>query len=143
MALFNYTYLNKHGIKITKILYSESSSIGFSSKDLKNHMMLSPFKYQYKHPLIPPVIYKDSNGDLFLNSNQKLHPQTTLDDIFWDKPKQKEETRTLFEFKSNSSDVIYNVIKNEKGNKISFSCNCPGVWRSKDRQCKHIKSLMN
>ena len=25
--------------------------------------------------------------------------------------------------------------------KVQYSCNCPGVWRAKSRECKHIKEM--
>ena len=51
----------------------------------------------------------------------------------------------VMEFTSKSNpDITYEARKvTLPTGKITFSCNCPGVWRSKTRECKHIKELKN
>tara|TARA_R110000751_G_scaffold255344_1_gene354866 strand:- start:2434 stop:2727 length:294 start_codon:yes stop_codon:yes gene_type:complete len=51
-------------------------------------------------------------------------------------PKPVEE---IYKFKSSSSDYEYTT----KKFKDKISCNCPGYWRSKDRECKHVKQIKN
>jgi hypothetical protein len=75
----------------------------------------------------------------------ECEPDTTFDDIevienYSSLKDNSEQTLTLeqtWAFKSSSSDGVYTVRKNM--NKIK--CDCPGVWRSKDRRCKHIKEV--
>jgi hypothetical protein len=70
---------------------------------------------------------------------------TTVKDIDWVRPTKKEdkikkEEYKTWEFKSKSSDSIYKVTQKGINN---FICTCPGVWRSKDRSCIHIKEVKN
>jgi hypothetical protein len=66
------------------------------------------------------------------------HPKTELSDIEWIKklPKEEKEINT-WRFKSSSGDGEYITKKNG----FKYTCNCPGFWRSKDRECKHIKEV--
>jgi len=48
------------------------------------------------------------------------------------------EKQKTWEFKSSSGDGTYIVSLNKNGNP---KCNCPGVWRAKDKRCKHIKEV--
>ena len=72
---------------------------------------------------------------------KEVDPNTTLDDINWTKPEKPEPKvePNLFKFKSSSSDAVYTVRKIMD----SYKCNCPGYWRSKTRECKHIKEVKN
>jgi len=137
--LFEFCNLNKYGIKRKRIIYNSSSSIGIKPKNLGNHVFISMFKYDYEHSYIPPVLYVNNKGDKMLNNFTKVHPQTTLNDINWIRPKIKIEKVETFEFKSSSSNEIYIVRKVD--NKLS--CSCKGYWRAKDRNkgCKHIQEI--
>ena len=65
-----------------------------------------------------------------------------LNDIEWVKPQIKKTEVEVFEFASASSGSMYTTKRFTKPDgEVKFSCTCPGVWRSKDRRCKHIKSL--
>jgi hypothetical protein len=70
-------------------------------------------------------------------------PETTINDIEWIKPEikksviEKQEPQT-WKFESKSDPGSFYVVR-QVG--ITFKCNCPGVWRSKDRKCKHIKEV--
>jgi hypothetical protein len=103
-------------------------------------------KIKYTHPTLPPSLYtsyKDSKT--YIVPGWKEVPNTTtLKDIKWVKVKiivPKTEIKT-FEFKSSSGTEIYITrrYKNIDGS-IKYGCNCPGVWRSADKKCKHIKSI--
>ena len=68
----------------------------------------------------------------------EVHPETSFDDIVVDK-KPFDELFTepeKWEFKSASSDKIYNVKRNRNGD---LSCDCWGYIAH--RKCKHIKEV--
>jgi hypothetical protein len=71
---------------------------------------------------------------------QKVHPKTTLEDVKLIRPKKEKRTEPIIETNiSSSGDVTYETkYYPDSGN---YYCNCPGVWRAKDRRCKHIKAL--
>ena len=72
----------------------------------------------------------------------KVHPKTTYSDINWIKPEVKkiEPEKNTWKFESSSAPGTFYIVK-QSG--LKLSCNCPGVWRSKDRRCKHIKQVEN
>jgi hypothetical protein len=142
MPLFRVNYINKHGIEFSKIIFSEKFSIGINPKNFGNHITIKPFKYDYKHEIIPPVLYLDSKGKKRLNTNTKVHPQTELEDINWLKPKQKVEStpEKKIEFKSSSSNDIYYVTVKEKLGVVKYHCDCMGFIRSRGN-CKHVKEV--
>jgi hypothetical protein len=76
----------------------------------------------------------------------KVHPDTQLSDIKWVKPEIKvvepKETPTLneeFRFESKSEPGSFYVVR-VIGDRVK--CNCAGQYRAKDRQCKHMKEVM-
>ena len=97
----------------------------------------------YTHPILPPGLLVLGEKKYITPTWQEVPLDTKPEDIEWVKPipvKVKEET---FEFKSKSDPTITYVTKkftNPNG-EVKFSCNCPGVWRAKNRQCKHIQSI--
>jgi hypothetical protein len=105
-------------------------------------------KYKHTHSNFPPVLFTSIfNGKKYIVPGWKEVPTTTtMENIEWVKEKvivKKTEIET-FEFPSSSGSEVYVTKKytNPDGS-IKFGCNCPGVWRSADRRCKHIKSLEN
>lgn len=73
---------------------------------------------------------------------------TTLKDIKWEKttpsPPVKKEPKIIIETFVSSSDssILYKTKKVEREDgSFTYSCTCPGVWRAKDKRCKHIKTL--
>jgi hypothetical protein len=104
-------------------------------------------RYKHLHSL-PPVLFTSIfNGKKYIIPGWKEVPiNTTPKDIEWIKVKveiKKTEIKT-FEFPSSSGSEIYITRRyiNPDGS-IKYGCNCPGVWRSADKKCKHIKSLEN
>jgi hypothetical protein len=104
-------------------------------------------RYKHLHSL-PPVLFTSIfNGKKYIVPGWKEVPTTTTsEDIEWVKVKvevKKTEIKT-FEFPSSSGSEIYITRRyiNPDG-LIKYGCNCPGVWRSADKKCKHIKSLEN
>lgn len=142
MPLFEIIRINKHNTISRDIVYSEKSSLGINPNGC-NHIIVKSFKYEYKHELIPPVIINGENKILNDEEGTILHPTTTLEDINWIKPEKVTQTQEYFKFKSNSSDSIYTVIKRFDGLKMKYTCDCPGVFRSKNKICKHIQSVQN
>lgn len=145
MALIEFTQLNKLGLHRTRVFYQPTTSYGFNPKNYGNHIQVRVFKYDYKHPIIPPILYLDSKGDKYLNNGTKVLPETTLEDVNWIKPKLKTEIKTTFEFKSKSSNDVYTVTKSEIGDKITLRCDCRGFFMAKDRKlgCKHVQEVRN
>ena len=100
---------------------------------------------KYTHTnILPPVLFTS-----IISGKKYIVPgphNTTSEDIKWIREKivaKKTEIQT-FEFPSSSGSEIYITRKytNPDGS-IKYGCNCPGVWRSADKKCKHIKSLEN
>ena len=85
------------------------------------------------------------NGKTYLMPMwQEVVNGTTVNDINWIKPKVKTEKKEVIKHKFLSSkgdkEYITKEIKTNEG--TTYTCNCPGYYRAKDRKCKHIKSLL-
>ena len=92
----------------------------------------------YKHSIFPPSITTTLTGTYIVPGWIKVDPSTKLSDINWEKEEIKiEPKKDEWKFKSSSSNEIYTVQKTG----FKFKCNCKGYWRSKDRECKHIKEI--
>lgn len=104
-------------------------------------------KYTHTH-ILPPVLFTSSiNGKKYIVPGWKEVPYNiTSEDIKWVREKiviKKTEIQ-MFEFPSSSGSEIYITRKyTNPDSSIKYGCNCPGVWRSADKKCKHIKSLEN
>ena len=87
---------------------------------------------------IPPSIIELSRGTYVVPTWMEVPKGTTLEQIVW-KPEKitKIDNPNIIEVKS-SSGGVYQIKK--VGN--AYQCNCPGFWRSKDRVCKHIKTII-
>lgn len=109
-----------------------------------------PYKYKVeKHPTLPVSIVRFKDKTMIYPAQIECHSKTTLDDIKVNEPKTKitnqervEQPKTQEEkswrFESSSGGGTYTVKQTKTGKLI---CDCPGVWRSKDRRCKHIKEV--
>jgi len=96
-------------------------------------------KYQIES-LIPPSIVNTLSGRYIVPGWIPCHPNTELSDIKWtQKISKQEQVKEIdtWKFKSSSGDGEYVT----KRNGFKYTCNCPGVWRAKDRECKHIKEV--
>jgi len=127
-----------------KIVLSTKTKV-YPQRDKIKYCFHKPFKYKVKkHPYLPSCIINFTNKKVIMPANIECHPETTLNDIIEivdksispSQPKPLKENK-IWEFKSSSSDSIYKVRQN--GNQIK--CDCPGMWRAKDRRCKHIKEV--
>jgi len=103
--------------------------------------------YYHEHSWMPPSLMVMNGKKYLMPTWVEVHPETKLSDIRWERPevKPKEPNMVVMEFTSKSNpDITYEARKvTLPTGKITFSCNCPGVWRSKTRECKHIKELKN
>jgi desulfoferrodoxin (superoxide reductase-like protein) len=115
--------------------------LGHSLLSLDHKMRHMPIIYT--HPILPPGLLVLGGKKYITSTWQEVPLNTQPEDIKWIKPEIIKDKEEVFEFKSKSDPTITYVTKkitNSKG-EVKFSCNCPGVWRSKDRKCKHIKSI--
>jgi hypothetical protein len=101
--------------------------------------VVRPFQYEVESTLRPGIV--NLKGKKYITPGWiPCHPNTELSDIKWipkiSKQEQVKEIDT-WKFKSSSGDGEYVT----KRNGFKFTCNCPGVWRAKDRECKHIKEV--
>jgi len=101
--------------------------------------IVRPFQYEVKSVLKPGIA--NIQGKKFITPGFiPCHPNTELSDIKWiQKISKKEQVKEIdtWRFKSSSGDGEYVT----KRNGFKYTCNCPGVWRAKDRECKHIKEV--
>jgi hypothetical protein len=97
------------------------------------------FKYKIESRLKPGIA--KVKGKTFITPGWvPCHPKTELSDIIWIEKVPKEEKLKeidTWRFKSSSGDGEYVTKKNG----FKYTCNCPGVWRAKDKECKHIKEV--
>lgn len=97
------------------------------------------FKYKIESRLKPGIA--NMPGQKYITPGWiPCHPKTELSDIIWIQKVPKEEKAKeidTWRFKSSSGDGEYVTKKNG----FKYTCNCPGFWRSKDRECKHIKEV--
>lgn len=131
------------GRKTDEIIYVDGSSptIIYPQRDGIKHGFLTHFKYKVtlnEGEILAIIRFPDET--ILMPKKMVVHPKTTLDDVEVTIRKSKKEIKqepTLHTFKSSSSDSVYTV-REVAG---TFKCNCPGSFRSKDKKCKHIKSL--
>ena len=134
--------------------YSEDKEIVSGQPIIKikdegiRHCLVKPFKYKVeKHDYIPSAIVKLGTKTYIFPSGIECHPNTEFSDIVEVKSQkhiQQEKEEKIVEepktwkFESSSGGGTYTVRYTKKG---TLTCDCPGVWRSKDRRCKHIKEV--
>jgi len=140
MALIKFQNYSKHNILRSRIVYSKTTQFTYNGKGYGDFVNTSVFKYEYKHPYIPPsLITFPTNGEKYIMPGSiKVHPKTELSDIRWIKPKKKVEKveKETYTFESSSGSGVYTVTK--IGDKIK--CSCFGYVRSKGN-CKHVKEV--
>ncbi len=142
--LWKFTNKNKYGSLRSRIIYRpDGESFSFNPKGFGSFVNVRVFRYTYEHPLLPPSLFVGQDGRKFIVPTwQEVLPETTLKDINWVKPKVKKEKLQKDEWLFESSSDPGHFYKVTKVG-VTYRCNCPGVWRAKDRQCKHIKEVKN
>jgi len=128
---------------IYKEVVQESSQYIFipdGSKRNGAHRIL----YYHKHPY-SPALYTNQEGKKFIVPTWvEVHPATKLCDIRWEPPvvkKQAKKEIKTFVSSSDASIKYQTSITHLPTGEVKYYCNCPGKWRAKDGECKHIKSL--
>ncbi len=142
MPLLMFSNLTKLGMLRSRVIYPPTTQYTINSENLGNFTNVRCFKYTYNHEYLPPSLVKLNEQLYICPSFQKVHPQTTLEDINWVKPpkiNQNEHVIQTFSFKSSSGTEEYLVtVKNNK-----FHCNCFGykIVKDKNKGCKHIQTV--
>jgi len=149
MPLIQFSNKNKYGTLRTRILYTESMPFSINPKGFGDTIIVQVFKYKHEHHL-PPTLFIDTKGKKYiLPTWVEVVPETTLSDIEWTQPKLKGEVKQVkvesntYRFESKSEPGSFYTVT-QKGDKLK--CDCPGTWRAKNRECKHIlevKSKLN
>jgi hypothetical protein len=99
--------------------------------------------YYHRH-VYPPALFVNQEGKKFIVPTWvEVHPATQLCDIRWEPPVKKETKKEIKTFVSSSdASIKYKTTKTTLSTgEAKYSCNCPGKWRAKDGECKHIKAL--
>ena len=140
MALFKFQNLNKHGNLRTRIVHSPTSQFKYKCEGLGKFVNVQRFKYEYHHSHISPQMQVRKGERFIMPGNQKVHSETTFDDIVWIQPQPKKRTEPIVKINVSSSNGSKYQTKYfpDSGN---YQCNCMGYFRAKDRRCKHIKAL--
>jgi len=139
MALWKFVNLNKYGNFRTRIIYSKTSALT-TGQGFGDFVGATRFHYKSRTPYFG-LLTSPKDGKRYLTPDWiEVVPETTLDDIVHiPKPKKpKEKNEWMFE-SSSSPGLFYKV--NQSGD--NFKCNCPGMWRANNGECKHIKSVKN
>lgn len=143
MALWKFTNTNKYGTLRSRVIFVPDGKPLSIGKGFGSFVGVRRFKYTHEH-MYPPALFISSidNQKYIVPGWQKVIPETTLNDIEWIKPEPKkaeapQEPKT-WKFESSSDPGSFYIVR-QVG--LTFKCNCPGVWRSKDRKCKHIKEV--
>jgi hypothetical protein len=145
MALWKFSNKNKYGNWRHRIIATLDNKPFSHGPGFGTSVSVSRFKYTYEHPILPPsIIVSPTTGKTYMVPAWiEVLPETTLNDIEWIKPEIKKSVKVeqepqTWKFESKSDPGSFYVVQ-VIGNKVK--CNCPGVWRSKDRKCKHIKEV--
>ena len=133
----------------TTIVHADEAKI-YPQRDGIIHSGCKRFKYKVaKHNILPKTIMRFVGKTMIYPAGIECHPKTTLDDVVEIQTEQQIQKEPKVEivvpvekrewkFESSSGGGTYIVTENKNG---TFRCNCPGVWRAKDRRCKHIKEV--
>ncbi len=147
MALHQIVEKHKVSILGQEIIYTNkflkhSEGTTYSSKPSSSliSQAVRLFRYEHNHQL-PPALFTNLKGETFIVPTwQKVHPKTTLNDIEWIKPEVVKPLveKNTWKFESASDPGHFYTVRQ---NGLKLTCNCSGMWRAKDRRCKHIKEV--
>jgi len=125
------------GTVTDEIISSPSPYVVNLAKEKIVASMTKVHKYNYEH-IYPPMFYKSHiDSKLYLMPlGIEVHPETTMDDVNWTKPKLKKEIEHI-----QGSVGTYKTTYDP--NKKTYKCTCMGYYRArmKGGVCKHIKAL--
>lgn len=132
--LYNVKVKYSDGTVKEELISSQTPPALYPKRDNVIHSMANIHKYEYEH-IYPPTLFIDSKGQkLIMPTGIEVHPDTTVDDINWTKPKLKKVIEHI-EGSMGKYKTTYDP------NKKTYKCSCMGYFRAKDRRCKHIKVL--
>jgi len=132
-----FTNLNKYGTLRNRIIHVPDGKPFTHGPNYGPIVGSRVFKYEYTGNISPALVSFDGKKYI-IPSWQEVLPETTLNDIEWVKPQVEAPVpaqSNVWKFQSKSSPDVQYIVR-QNGSKLS--CNCPGVWRSKIRKCKHI-----
>lgn len=132
-----FTNLNKYGTLRSRIIHVPDGQPFTHSGKYGPIVGSRVFKYEYTGNISPALVSFDGKKYI-IPSWQEVLPETTLNDIEWIKPQVEvppPAQSNVWKFQSESNPDVQYIVR-QNGSKLS--CNCPGVWRSKIRKCKHI-----
>ena len=137
MAIFKVT---KDGV--SKTITQESSQYTYKPDGKTKFYDVQRIVYYHNHRIAP--IFVNLNDKRYLMPSwTEVHSSTEFNDVIWNKPDVKEEIKEVKTFYSSSNpNIKYKTTKitSLKG-EVRFGCNCPGRWRAKNGECKHIKEM--
>ena len=140
--LYKFTNTNKYGTLRSRVIYRpDGEGFKFNPKNFGDFVDVKVFRYTYEHPVLPPSLFTDKDGQKWIVPIwKKVLPETTLKDINWVKPKPKKVKlqKNEFQFESKSDPGHFYKVT-VIGTKVD--CTCSGKWRAKDRQCRHMKDV--
>ena len=139
MAIFK---VIKDGVE--EIIVQESSAFTYKPDGKTKSYAVQRIVYYHKH-WIPPGLLNSRGKKYIVPTWTEVHPATELSGVMWKRPERKVQKPDVitkkFTSKSNP-DITYTSKKTMlPTGKVQYSCNCPGVWRAKSRECKHIKEM--
>ena len=132
-----FTNLNKYGTFRSRIIHVPDGQPFTHSGKYGPIVGSRVFKYEYTGSISPALVSFDGKKYI-IPSWKEVLPETTLNDIEWIKPQVEAPPpaqSNVWKFQSESNPDVQYIVR-QNGSKLS--CNCPGVWRSKIRKCKHI-----
>ena len=122
---------------VEEIRFSEGSLV-LNTHNIKSSIV-EKMKYVSTHDIYSPFFFKSelSNVLYLMPGWIEVHPQTTLDDVTWIKPKRKSKAVKVEDVKVGDYTIKFNEAKNH------YTCSCQGFWRVKDKKigCKHIQGM--
>lgn len=140
MPLHKIIAWKEDGTKTDEIVFSETTSLGFSPKEKGIHSSsVSCFKYEIVGTMNPSLV--EIKGKKFIVPYWiEVHPKTTLNDISFEFPKPK-DTLPKIKLESESQSGMGQYKTTYNPNNGTYKCSCMGYFRAKDKRCKHIKEL--
>ena len=124
------------GTVTDEIISSPSPYVINITKEKITSSMTKVHRYDYEH-IYPPMFYTSHEDKHYLMPlGIEVHPETTMDDVNWTKPKFKKEIEHI-----QGSMGIYKTTYDP--NKKIYKCTCMGFYRArmKGGVCKHVKAL--
>jgi len=139
MAIFKFT---KDGVE--EIIAQESSAFTYKPDGETKSYAVQRVMYEQKS-WIPPAFVNIRDKKYLVPGWIEVHPKAQLSDVMWKRPErkvQKPDVITKKFISKSNPDITYTSKKTMlPTGKVQYSCNCPGVWRAKSRECKHMKEM--